>query len=163
MPGIKLRWTIDYWNDDLKKVEHFRSEERTWEEAPKKNVIYAHITATGVSRRYGNPASTYTYSLLGTDFYYFYKKNGVFIFGGWNDERVGPTTTNGPSKRFVWHPDGRCEFKMFKARPDRIPDEAVKEGVWVEEPWASELGLSEKVASKNIVSGAGGTCPTCSI
>lgn len=38
MSSIKLRWTIEYWNDTLKKVECFSNEDGTWEESPKDNV-----------------------------------------------------------------------------------------------------------------------------
>lgn len=160
---MKVKWTIDYWNNDLKKVEYFSSEDGAWEEAPKKNIIYVHIQATGMPRPHYNPTSTYTYSVLGTDFYYFYKKNGVLIFGGWNDETTGPTTTNAATNRFIWHPDGRCEKELIKGRPEGISDEVVKEGVWVEEPWASELGLSEKESGPRVISKGSGECPTCSI
>lgn len=64
------------------------------------------------------------------------EKNGIAYFGGWNDEGR-PCTNN------KWYSDGRIESKMISKRPEGIPDKIVKLGVWVNEPWAKKLGITE--------------------
>ena len=127
-------WIIEYWNDEEKKVECFSSNDGSWEQAPKKNVIYVYVRRKGTTP-YGRSDKIYTQVLRGTDNYFFCEKRGIATFGMWNDDGR-PAAVN------VWHPDGRIESKMVAERPEDIPGEAVKTGIWVKEPWAKELGLS---------------------
>ena len=134
---IKTGWIIEYWNNKEKSVECFSSEDGSWEEAPKENVIIVYVQRMGI-RPYGRADKLYTQILRGTDNYFLQEKDGIAIFGMWNDDgRL--TVVN------IWYSDGRIESKVVTKRLKGIPDKIVKTGIWVEEPWATKLGLSHSV------------------
>lgn len=130
------KWTIEYWNSRTKEVECFSSEDGTWEEAPRENVIYVYIQKQGV-RPYGRPDKIYTMVLNGVDNYYFHeRKDGTIVFGSWMDDPTRFSIKN------IWRTDGFIESHKVWDKPAEISDDEVKIGVWVKEPWARRLGLS---------------------
>ena len=131
---LKTNWIIEYWDNKKKAVKCFSNKKGSWKRAPKRNIIVIYIQRLGV-RPYGKSDKLYTQIMRGTDNYFFYKKNNIVFFGMWNDDGR-PTVMN------TWYPDGRIESKVVVERPKGIPDDIVKTGVWVEEPWARKLGLS---------------------
>ena len=134
MTKIKTSWIIEYWDSERKAVKCFSNEDGSWEQAPKENVILVYIQRAGI-RPYGRSDKLYTMILSGTDNYFFYEKADIAIFGMWNDDGR-PTVMN------TWYPDGRIESEKVIERLKGISDSIVKTGVWVEEPWATKLGLS---------------------
>ena len=126
-------WEIDYWDDKKHTIKCYTSS-YTWKKVPKKNVIYVRVFRMGV-RPYGNPNNVYSMVIKGEDNYFFLKKKKVFIFGGWNDDGRDGTL-------FYWYPDGKIDKKRIKSRPGFVSDDIIKLGIWVNEPWASRIGLT---------------------
>lgn len=131
---MKTNWIIEYWDNKEKVVRCFSDKDGSWIDAPKENVILVYIQRMGV-RPYGKSDKLYTQILRGVDNYFFYEKMDIAVFGSWNDDGR-PTVMN------VWYPDGRIESRAVTKRFEGVPDKIVKTGIWVEEPWATELGLS---------------------
>ena len=140
---METKWIIEYWNNDLKKIECFSNKDGTWEEAPKDNVVVVYIQRLG-KRPYGKEDKLYTQRKRGVDNYFFSEKDGVAYFGGWNDSGR-PNTIN------WWYPDGKIEAKNISKRPKGIPDKIVKIGVMVSEPWATKIGISRP--AKRVIKG----------
>lgn len=143
---MKTHWIIEYWKKETKTVKCFSAKDGSWEEAPAEDVIFVYVQRKGV-RPYGNPETLYTQILRGADYYFYYEKeDGSVVFGSWNDG-------NRESVINVWHPDGRIESKPTFGRPKDIPDKIVKNGVWVDEPWAKRIGLTLNFLERRTIKG----------
>lgn len=130
------RWTIEYWNDEDKRVECFSNLDGTWEDAPKDKVINVYVQRKGVYPA-ANPDRIYTTVLTGLDNYFWEcNENDVYIFGAWTEEENDGVL-------WLWYPTSQWqERSMIDEKPDFVKDSIIKTGIWVEEPWASKLGLS---------------------
>lgn len=124
-------WVIEYWDPVLKVVSLFSSLDGDWETAPVQQVIYVWFYLGGYAE--------YTVGLKGTDYYFF---NGV-IFGCFNNAIKDSTSHDGHGSYYeilggesirTWTPD--------HARPAFVEDNEIKDGIWVTEPRATDLGFS---------------------
>lgn len=132
------KWIIEYWNPLKEEVECFNCDQGIWEEAPERNVTYIYVNRPGIYPA-ANPDKIYTTTMVGLDCYFWREEiDGTFVYGGWME-----TEKDGDGVLCYWYPDRRWQDnKTIKRRPDFIDDEEIKTGIWVEEPWASRLGLS---------------------
>lgn len=135
-------WVIEYWDPVSKEVSRFSSLDGTWQNAPRENIIYIHVTYSMV-RPYGNPDTTYKVLLSGTDYYFLQEVGDEVWFGGFNDEHATPTSSN-VTGRIHRYSGGNIERVPHNSHlpPEFVDKRNVKAGVWVIEPWASMLGLS---------------------
>jgi hypothetical protein len=139
---VCVEWVIEYWNPDIKQVERFSSEDGSWVEAPRDNIVYVHVEYSMV-RPHGNPDTKYKVVCMGTDYYFLQEIDDAVYFGGFNDEYA--TSTSADSAGSIHrYSEGNIEREFYEGHipPDFIDKCNVKAGVWVEEPWATMLGLS---------------------
>ena len=76
----------------------------------------------------------YTQTKEGPDHYYLIVAPASVRLGGWNDD-------GRPSHEVTWRTDGRI-VNVRRQAPPALDPSLLKHGVWVDEPWATRLGLS---------------------
>lgn len=123
-------WVIEYWNPETCKLSHLSSLDCSWREAPRQGVtrIWFHID-TG----------PYIVGLTGRDAYFYHES--FRAFGGYQMQNQPHSYEARGSIFCVGDEVVKTRLPEYH-RPDFITDEDVKFGIWVPEPYASELGLA---------------------
>lgn len=138
---MKYKWKIEYWDPDKEITFCYDSDNYEWEKCPKKNVIFVYVIKWG-DHPFMNPNNEYKTTLKGNDFYFLKEIKGVLWFGGWNNPKKGITTTDAPGSLYKFSDRGKIERTSITKKPKEIRH--YKEGIWVDEPWASILGFTAK-------------------
>lgn len=135
MPPSGFRWAVQYWHGPSPQgpLPTFTSRDGPWANAPARNVIRVLLQRHGI-RPHGNPDVLYTQTKEGPDHYYLIVASDAVRLGGWNDD-------GRPSHEVTWRADGRI-FNVRRHAPPALDPAQLKHGVWVDEPWATRLGLS---------------------
>ena len=143
---MKYKWKIEYWDPKKELTFCYDSDHHKWDKCPKKNVIFVYISKWD-DYPFMNPNNEYKTTLKGYDYYFLKEIKGVLYYGGWNSPKKGRTTTDAPGAIYKFKKGSKLERTSITKKPKEIHH--YKEGIWVEEPWASTLGLGEKIAKKN--------------
>lgn len=122
-------WVIEYWDLDTYSVSYFSSLDGTWREAPDKNIIYVWFYL-----------GEYITILKGADHYFFVDDA---IFGCFQNFTLSETSNAGPGSYYYIEDQELIHIRTpDHTRPAFVMNSDVKNGVWVIEPFAAEIGLS---------------------
>lgn len=138
---MKYKWKIEYWDSKKELTFCYNSDHCKWDKCPKRGILFVYISIWG-SYPYMNPNNEYKTTLKGLDFYFLKEIKEILYFGGWNGPKKGRTTTNSPGAIYQIDKRGETKRTSITKKPKEIHH--YKEGIWVEEPWASRLGLTRK-------------------